>query len=131
MKTSTLDRTNGNNIRNLLKGVFVAVIISLAGILAFALVIKFFGVPQNVIQPINQVIKFLSILLGIRSMYKGNDKKSLIMAIIMGAVYTLTALLMFSLLSSSFRFEMSMLTDTIFGGIAGLISGIIIKILSK
>lgn len=121
----------GNSLLCLIKGIFVAILISLVGILAFALVIKFFNISQNLIQPINQVIKFLSILIGVNSMFKNCTNRNLLLACLMGAVYTIVALIIFNLLNSSFNFDLSLLTDCLFGAIAGFISGVISKILMK
>ena len=115
---------------DVLKGVFVAVLISLICILIFALTIKFFNVNQSMIQPINQIIKFVSILIGVHIMFKGKEKKSLISACLMGLFYTVSAILLFNLLNASLNeIDFSIVTDSLFGAVAGLISGIINKII--
>ncbi|MBQ7308186.1 MAG: TIGR04086 family membrane protein [Clostridia bacterium] len=131
MKSSVMDKSTGNTILSLLKGLFVSILVSFIGILIFALIIKFFNIPQNLIKPINQIIKFLSIFLGVNSMFKSSINKNLLYAIILGVLYTIVALFIFNLLNSSFYIDLNIFTDSLFGGIAGLICGIISKILVK
>ena len=128
---TTVENSKKNTIFSLIKGIFISIFVSLIGILIFAIILKFFDVPKNFIQPINQVIKFLSILLGVKSMYSSSVNKNLLFSVFLGAIYTLLAMLIFSLLNSNFDFNLSLLTDCIFGAIAGLISGIVVKILMK
>ena len=131
MKSYVMDKQKNNTILSLLKGLFVAILISFIGILAFALIIKMFDIPESIIKPINQIIKFLSIFFGINSMYKSGSNKNLLLAIILGVLYTIVALFVFNLLNSSFYIDLNIFTDSLFGGIAGLICGIIVKILAK
>ena len=131
MKTSVMKDSKSSLIFNMLKGIFISLLISLTCILIFALVIKFVGVPQNLIQPINQIIKFVSILFGVKSMYRHSTSKNIFTALLLGGIYTLLALLIFSILNKNFTFEMTMLTDMLFGAVAGFISGVIVKVISK
>ena len=131
MKSYVLDKQKNNTILSLLKGLFVSILISFIGILAFALIIKMFNLSESIIKPINQIIKFLSIFFGINSMYKSSSNKNLLLAIILGVLYTIVALFVFNLLNSSFYIDLNIFTDSLFGGIAGLICGIIVKILAK
>ena len=128
MDTLALDNSKGN-FGSFIKGVFVAILISLFGILLFALVIKFFEIPSGYIQPVNQIIKFLSILIGVKSMFGSSKSKNLLLAVLLGAVYTALAIIIFNLLGGTFNFDFSCLTDSLFGAIAGLISGVIVKII--
>lgn len=128
MDTLALDNKKGN-IFSLVKGVFVATLVSVFSILIFALAIKFLDIPGGYIQPVNQVIKFLSILLGTKSMFKISKSKNLLLSVLLGIIYTALAIMIFNLLSGNFSLDTTILTDSLFGGIAGLISGVIVKII--
>lgn len=117
--------SRGYNILTLTKSVFWALSVSLLCILIFAFVVKFTALPESAIMPINQVIKFLSIFIGCWVASKKIKSNGWLWGLVIGAVYTLLAFIVFSILDGEFRFTLSLLNDFVFGAIAGLISGII------
>ena len=117
--------SRGYNILTLAKSVFWALSVSLLCILIFAFVVKFTALPESAIMPINQVIKFLSIFIGCWVASKKIKSNGWLWGLVIGAVYTLLAFIVFSILDGEFRFTLSLLNDFVFGAIAGLISGII------
>ncbi|MBR4745442.1 MAG: TIGR04086 family membrane protein [Clostridia bacterium] len=121
-----------NNTITYLRGAIVAISVSLVLILLFALLIRFLGINDNLIMPINQVIKIFSIFFGVFLALKGNAQSGLVKGFVIGIIYTIIAYITFSLLSGSFKLSISLLYDIIFGGIIGAISGIIsVNILKK
>ncbi len=117
--------SRGYNILTLTKSVFWALSVSLLCILIFAFVVKFTALSESAIMPINQVIKFLSIFIGCWVAGKKIKSNGWLWGLVIGAVYTLLAFIVFSILDGEFRFTLSLLNDFVFGAIAGLISGII------
>lgn len=111
----------------LTKGALVALLVSMIGILLFALILKFIVMSDTAIATINQIIKAMSILLGVRATLKVSQGKGLIKGTILGLVYTLIAYLVFSFLSASISFDSSTLVDMVFGGVMGAICGIIMN----
>ena len=116
---------NNNILMAILKGSLIAVVVSLVGILFFAFIIKMFGITDQFLKPVNQIIKGISILLGVFGGLKAYKEKGLVLGLVIGLVYTLLAFLVFSTLNGNFKFDKSLLTDVLFGGIMGAISGII------
>ena len=114
-----------SNTITYLRGAIIAISISLVLILLFALLIRFFGISDNLIMPINQIIKILSIFFGVFLALKDHAQNGLVKGLIIGIVYTLIAYITFSILSGYFKLSLSLLYDIIFGGIIGGISGII------
>ena len=110
----------------ILKGSLIAVVVSLVGILFFAFIIKMFGITDEFLKPVNQIIKALSIFLGVFGGLKTYKEKGLVLGLVIGLVYTLLAFLVFSALNGNFKFDKSLLTDVLFGGIMGAISGVIV-----
>ena len=108
------------------KGAAYAVIFSLAAILLFAVIINFTSIGEGAIQPVNQVIKGVSILLGCFFAGKKIKTNGWFMGLIVGLAYTLIAYLLFSFLDVDFRLSLSILNDLLFGGITGIIGGIIV-----
>ena len=121
----------GTNFLAVLKGVFWALTVSLLCALIFAFIIKFTNISESAIMPINQVIKVLSILVGCFVASKKIKNNGWLWGLIIGAVYTLLAFLVFSILDGEFRFTLSLLNDLVFGAVLGLISGIITFALRK
>ena len=119
------------NILGVLKGVLVAVCISIVGVLLFAVVYKFVAMNGTTIKIVNQVIKVLSVLLGVNVALKGNKTKGAIKGILIGAIYSIVAYAIFGLLSSTFTFNLSILYDAIFAGLVGLIAGVFLVNLKK
>lgn len=107
------------------KGTLIALCVSLVLVLVFAFILKFTNISDSVINPINQVIKGISIFLGVFIGLKKCKELGLVSGLLIGYIYTLLAFLVFSLLSGSFVFDITLLTDSVFGAVIGAICGII------
>jgi len=117
---------------SIFRGAFIAVSISLMLILLFALIIKFLNINESWILPINQIIKIVSIFLGTFFAFNTyNKNKGFIKGFVIGIIYTILAYSTFSILAGQFSFTLTSLTDMLFGGIIGGISGIIVVNLKK
>lgn len=115
----------------ILKGSLIATAASLVGILFFAFIIKIFGITDGFLKPVNQVIKCISILLGVFIALKNSKEQGLLKGVLIGLIYTVLAFVVFSALNGSFKFDKSLLTDVLFGGITGAICGVIAVNLRK
>lgn len=66
MKTAKSEKSSGNGlVLSIVKGVAVGLATSLVGILLFAFILRFTSIPDKIIAPVNQVIKGVSIFLGV------------------------------------------------------------------
>ena len=108
---------------SLLKGVITAIFATLIGVLIFALIIKLTGLSTNLIRPINQVIKGVSIFIGVLIGLKGRKAKGLLKGLLIGLVYATTSFVLFSLLNRGFAFNKTVLIDVLFLSAMGAISG--------
>ena len=115
---------SGGAVYEFIKGLIISVIFSLLGILIFAAVIRFVGIDSGLIPIINQVIKSLSILVGVLSAFTKRPNGWL-RGFIFGVLFAILSYLIFSLLSGSFGVDVGLLNDVVLGGVTGLISGII------
>lgn len=115
-----------NNILSIIKGTVISVAITLILILAFALIIRFLSIPEVAIFPVNQVIKSVSIFIGLLVITKGAKEKGLIKGLLLGLLYFILNFVIFSILQQSFTITMSnvydLLLTTLMGGILGLIA---------
>ena len=120
-----------SSIISVIKGCLVSIAFSLICILFFAFIVKLFGLSDNILKIVNQIIKAISILFGTFVVLKYSNEKGLLKGLSIGICYTFLSFLIFSALNGSFVFDKSILNDTIFGGITGSICGIISVNLKK
>ena len=116
---------------SIVKGSLIALCVSLIGILIFASCLKSTSLSDKLILPINQVIKGLSIFLGVFFGLKKRKEMGLVSGLLIGFVYTIVAFIVFSILNGAFNFDHTLLNDIVFGTIIGGICGIICVNLKK
>ncbi len=113
-----------NLIFSFLKGIIVAMLLSLGLIILFAFCLKWFTLPETVIVPTNLAIKAISVIIG--TILAVNDKsKGLFKGFAFGIIYILVAFIIFSLLAGGFSAEIGFGLDLLFGGLLGGIVGIV------
>lgn len=115
---------------DILRSTIIAVIISLVLVLAFALIVNLADVSENVILPINEGIKVISILIGCFIGFK-DMRSGIFKGALTGLCYTLLSILIFGIISHSVKFNMLSLVDVALGIVAGVISGILVVNLKK
>lgn len=111
------------NVFQVLKAVLAAVLFSLAFVLIFTVIIQLFSLPMNVVKPVNQVFKIISVAAGGFIFLRGD--KGLVKGIIYGISAVILTYLMYGLISLSLSFSWMFLLEIAFGAIVGGICGII------
>lgn len=119
------NENKSNFLISVLKGVLIALSISLISICIFAFILRVVDISDNMIKPINMVIKILSIFFGCVFGLKKDKEMGLIKGLVIGGTYSLLSYIVFSLLAGNFVFSMTILNDVLFGAIIGAICGII------
>ena len=125
MSSELAIKNKGGVVSCFIKGVLVSLLVTLAGIFLFALVLKFVDLNALVIKIVNQIIKILSVLFGVKVCLKGNKSKGLLKGGVIGVLYTVLSYFIFSLLVSNFSFGLNLLYDILFLGLAGVVCGVI------
>jgi putative membrane protein (TIGR04086 family) len=87
------------DLKDLLRGVLVALLFSLAFVLLFALIIRWADIGENGIVIGNYVIKFLSLALGILIGFK-HHKNGILKGAIVGLTFMLVTFLIFGAMSA-------------------------------
>ena len=100
-----------------------SVLISLAFVLVFTLIIQLFSLPMNVVKPVNQVFKIISIVAGGLIFIRG--EKGLVKGLIYGVIAVLLTYLLFGLISLSLSISWKLIIEIVLGAAAGGITGII------
>lgn len=123
-KSSVKKLVVNNVFMDYLKGIIIALLISMALIFAFAFSLKWFDISDAFIPMVTLIIKGLSVLIGAIIAIKGKEK-GLLKGLLFGIIYTFLAMLIFSILSGSFDIGMSFVLDVLFAGILGGLVGIV------
>lgn len=105
------------------KGVGLAVISMLFGVLVFAFIVKLTAISSGAIKAVNQFIKITSVFLGCFFTLKG--KAGLVKGVIVGLLSTVIIYLIFALLGGEGVFGTGFILDILFGTAIGAVSGII------
>ena len=111
------------DLKDTLRSVLVAIISALLFVLIFALILRWASLPDTVITPVNYVIKFLSLLLGIMIGFK-HRKNGILKGAIVGLTFMLLSWLIFTAMdgfkSVNFR-PLDLVFLALGGGIIGVI----------
>ena len=91
-----------NDLLQILGGTILSIAITLVLILVFALFIRFFTISDNLIFPINQVIKVFSMIFGCIVLFKKNKSKGFVKGLLLGLIYFLLSYIIFSILQNNF-----------------------------
>lgn len=113
------------------KGTIISLCVVMVAILLFAFVVKWASLGENVIEPVNQIIKIVAIFFGVLTAIKKNSTKYFYKGMLVGALFSILSFLLFSTLNGAFIFDISIIWDIVFATAIGLISSIIAKILMK
>ena len=123
--SSSVEVKKSINILSIINGAIISIALTLIFILAFAFIIRFTNLDEKWIFPINQVIKIVSLFIGMIIAFKKNSNKGLIKGIIIGLLYYILSFVVFSILQASFSIDIKNLYDllltTFMSGIIGII----------
>lgn len=115
--------TDNKTFPCIFKGVAIAIIITLIGILIFAFIIKVAYLNSSVIKAVNQFIKVISIFLGCFMFIRQN--KGIIKGGLIGCFSAVITYLIFAFMGGELNFGAGFILDVIFQVVIGIISGII------
>lgn len=121
--------SNKNFLFQIAKGVIISLIICLVSVLVFAYAIKLFSISSSVIKPVNQVVKVLSISIGCLLSVK--PPKGFVKGMLIGFFAVFLEYIIFGAISKNLGFGLGEVLDLLFGGIMGVIVGVICSNLKK
>lgn len=125
-----MKENTGKLLPDILRSVLYAILITLIFILVFAIIVKFAELTENVIRPVNQVIKVLSIFMGLFTGIKLKEN-GLSKGFLAGLIFTVLSILLFSIMSLEPIFSTTNLLEVLIGAIIGAISGAIVLMIKK
>ena len=105
-----------------LKGAIIALCVAMVLILVFAFAVKWFALNEGVINPINQIIKIVSIFFGVLGACKVSQNQYLLKGLLVGALFSLISFVLFSMLNNfTFSFTMATIWDMLFSALIGVV----------
>ena len=121
----------GDIAKRALKGTLIAMVFTVAVILLFALIIKETGLADNVIAPVNQVVKILGIIGASYFAIKGMLEKQWIAGGLGGLLFITLSYLVFSLIEGMFGSVALLFSDMLMGLLIGMVFAIILANFGK
>ena len=92
----------------LIKGLLIAVGVTLTGIMLMAAAVIYLGMPDTLIRILNQLLKIVSVLLGTFFAVRKGGEKGLITGAAIGAIYAVAGYVLFCLLGDG-NFDITMI----------------------
>lgn len=130
-KQLTMDSNKKGFLGQVVKGALSAISLALVLILLFAVLIRFTSLSDKFIKPVNQIIKIVCILFGVKLSLKHDAQKGWFKGFLIGLIFSVIAYVLFSILSMEFSFSTSTLIDMVFSSLIGLIAGVLLVNLQK
>ncbi len=116
----------GDIVKRALKGTLISMVFTVAVILLFALIIKETGLSDNVIAPVNQVVKILGIIGASYFGIKGMMEKQWLTGGLAGLLFISLSYLVFSLIEGMFGSVALLFSDMLMGLLIGMVFAIIL-----
>lgn len=121
-------KENGNIIIRIVKSAFFAAAITVALLLLYAWLLQKGILNQDSIPIANSALKILgSVIAALFSVLKRSSKRWFIGAA-SGLAYILLAFLVFSIAADSYSFSAGLLSDLLMGGMAGMVTGMLVQL---
>lgn len=105
------------------KSVCIAVIVTLAAVLVFALLVKLFSIGSGAITAVNQVIKAVAIFVGCMVCVKPG--RGLLKGLVSGVAVIILTYFLFAILAGEIAFGWTNVLDLVFGALVGAVSGFV------
>ncbi|HJD05962.1 MAG TPA: TIGR04086 family membrane protein [Candidatus Onthoplasma faecipullorum] len=126
-----LKSINWSGFLSILKCCLIGIVVTLIGIVFFAIVLKFADLNSTVITAVNNIIKALAIFFMVFFLKKSGNGKLIVKALVAGLIYAVLSFLIFSIMNGGFVFNLSILYDLLFALIVSVIAAVILNLTSK
>ena len=126
-----LKSINWSGFLSILKSCLIGIVVTLIGIVFFAIVLKFADLNSTVITAVNNIIKALAIFFMVFFLKKSGNGKLIVKALVAGLIYAVLSFLIFSIMNGGFVFNLSILYDLLFALIVSVIAAVILNLTSK
>ena len=111
-----------------IRGNLIAVILTLVAVLVFAFIVRAAGFTSGTVGMIAQIIKVVSIFLGVFIVLRRTSGRAWLHGAIVGLVYTVIAFFIFSIIDSNFSITSGLMLDALFALIVGVVSAVLLRL---
>lgn len=116
---------SGNNIKKILKGSVISIVITLIALIIFASLLSYTNVAESTIPTVIIVITIISILIGSSLCMSNVKKNGILNGAVIGLIYILVIYLLSSILEGNFGLNTYSIIMMIGSVLAGALGGII------
>ena len=113
-------------ILSILKGLLVAIAITLLGMLLFAALTVFASVPDNLLTVLNQLLKIAAIGLGVRAAVVRGGARGFVTGAVLALIYMILGYAMYVVLGGGVHSVTTMLGEMLLGAAIGGVCGAIL-----
>lgn len=120
-----MEETITKKVKNIFKGVSIAIIFTLLSLFIFAIILTYTNVQESFIQPVIIVITEISIFIGSSIGNIHMQKNGILNGGIIGATYLIIIYMISSIINNNFKITKETIIIMVAGMIFGVIGGII------
>ncbi len=119
-----MERENRDLILRLIKGVGLALAISIVAAMLFAVILRLCNLPDKVVYPINQTLKGIAICVGVLTFVQG--EKGFLQGMGIALLFCITSYLLFGVIGGDFSLSawtvVELLSSLLLGTVGGAIA---------
>lgn len=116
---------SGNNIKKIIKGSVISIVITLIGLVIFASLLTYTSIAESAIPAVTIIITIISILIGSSLCMSTVRKNGIINGILVGLIYIAFIYILSSIIEGNFALNLKSIIMIIGAIIAGAVGGII------
>ena len=125
IKMSETLNESGNNIKKILIGSGVSIIITIVGLIIFASLLTYTSIAETTIPTVTIIITIISILIGSSICMSTVKKNGIINGVLIGLIYIGVIYILSSIIEGNFALDLKSIIMIIGAIIAGAVGGII------
>lgn len=124
-KVSETFNESGNNIKKIIKGSLISIIVTIVGLLIFASLLSYTSISEGTIPTVTIIITAISILIGSSLSMATIKKNGILNGAIIGLIYIATIYILSSVIEGTFSLNTYSIVIIIGSILAGALGGII------
>ena len=127
IKASEVFSENENNIKKIIKGSLISIIVTIIGLIIFASLLSYTSISEATIPTVTIIITAISILIGSSLCMSTVKKNGIMNGAIIGLIYIITIYLLSSIIEGTFslnKYSVVMIIGSILAGALGGIIGV-------
>lgn len=116
---------SGNNIKKIIKGSIISIIVTIVSLVIFAILLTYTGIAESTIPTVTIIITALSILIGSSLSMSKLKKNGIINGSLVGLIYIMVIYILSSIIEGNFALNIYSIIMILGSVLAGALGGII------